>query len=61
MALLSSATQTQLYRTKDFRGLKFATNLQQSCDIFSNFLDEHEADVERARHSPLRVSRAETC
>ena len=61
MALLSSATQTHLYRTEDFCGLKFATNLQQSCTIFSNFLDEHEADVERARHSPLRVSRAETC
>ena len=38
MALLSSATQTQLYRTKDFRGLKFATNLQQSCAIFFEFL-----------------------
>ena len=61
MALLSSATQTHLYRTEDFCGLKFETNLQQSCAIFSNFLDEHEAYVERARHSPLRVSRAETC
>ena len=46
MALLSSATQTHLYRTKNFRGLKFATNLQQLCTIFSNFLEEHEADVE---------------
>ena len=61
MALLSSATQTQLYRTEDFCGLKFETNLQQSCAIFSNILDEHEAYVERARHSTLRVSRAETC
>ena len=61
MALLSSATQTHLYRTEDFCGLKFATNLQQSCTIFWNFLDEHEADVERARHSPLRVSRVEMC
>ena len=61
MALLSSVAQTHLYRTEDFCGLKFETNLQQSCAIFSNLLGEHEADVERARHSPLRVSRAETC
>ena len=57
MALLSSATQTHLYRTEDFCGLKFATNLQQSCTIFWNFLDEHEADVERAAFPVARVSR----
>ena len=30
MTLLSTATQTQLYRTKDFHGLKFAANLQHA-------------------------------
>ena len=60
MTLLFTATQTQLYRTKDFHGLKFAANLQHAL-FFSNFLGEQEADVERARPSPSPMSRAETC
>ena len=60
MALLSSATQTQLYRTKDFRGLKFATNLQQSCTIFEFFRWARSGRGACAVF-PLCVSRAETC
>ena len=30
MTLMSTVTQTQLYRTKDFHGLKFAANLQRA-------------------------------
>ena len=57
MALLSSATQTQLYRTKDFRGLKFATNLQQSCTIFEFFIWARSWRGARAVFPVVRVSR----
>ena len=60
MTLMFTETQTQLYRTKDFHGLKFAANLQHAL-FFRIFSGEQEADVERARPFLSPMSRAEMC
>ena len=52
MTLLSTATQTQLYRTKDFHGLKFAANLQHA--LFFRIFQVSRKRTWSARGHPLR-------
>ena len=52
MTLLFTATQTQLYRTKDFHGLKFAANLQHA--LFFRIFQVSKKRTWSARGLPLR-------
>ena len=57
MTLLSTATQTQLYRTKDFHGLKFAANLQHALFFFEFFRWSGSGGGARAAFPFAHVSR----